>query len=209
MIRVMIVDDHPMVRAGLRALLSNIAGIEVVAEAADGYSALHRAALGGVDVVLMDMMLPKLDGIESARRMGVQSPEVKVVMLTSHLSAEAVRSAIKAGVSGYVLKDVSAEELAGAILSAQSGKTWLHPDAQEAVVNAVRSPLEQDWRTRLTGREVSVLKRIAEGKSNKEIAKDLGLTEGTVKGYVSAVLAKMGLADRTQAALAAAKVDLE
>ncbi|MGE0002696.1 MAG: response regulator [Fimbriimonadaceae bacterium] len=208
MIRVMVVDDHPMVRAGLQTLISSRDGIEVVAEADNGYSAVARARAGGVDVVLMDMMLPKLDGIEAARQIKVQAPEVRIVMLTSHLSADAVREAIKAGASGYVLKDVTGAELSEAIIAAHEGRTWLHPEAQSAVMTSVRNASGPEWLDRLTAREVSVLKLLAQGRSNKEIGSDLGLTEGTVKGYVSSVLAKMGVADRTQAALAATKLDL-
>jgi len=207
-VKVMIVDDHPMVREGLRAILARSDRVRVVAEADDGLVALDRLKALTIDVVLLDWMLPRLDGLETCRRISAEHPSTKIVMLTNHLDDNSVRKAIQAGATGYLLKDVSFEELENAILVAAVGKSVLHHEAQQTLTASLNSkpssPVES-----LTSREREVMILIANGHSNKEIAVKLGLTEGTVKGYVSAVLTKTGTADRTQAALLAVKLGLK
>lgn len=207
-VRVMIVDDHPVVREGLRALLARSEKLRIVGEAADGYEALDRLRTIEVDVVLLDWMLPRLDGLETCRRVHAGHPAVRVIMLTNHLDEASVRQAIQAGASGYLLKDVSFDELESAVMDVSVGKTTLHPDAQQSLSDSVsrdaKNPLND-----LTARETDVLKLIASGQSNKEIARTLGLTEGTVKGYVSTILTKTSTADRTQAALLAVKLGIK
>lgn len=206
-VKVIIVDDHPMVREGLRALLSRSDKLRVVAEADDGLVALDKLRAVEADVVLLDWMLPRLNGLETCRRIATDFPSVRVVMLTNHLDENSVRQAIQAGATGYLLKDVSFEELESAVLDANTGKSILHPEAQQTLTSSLTSgpnPLES-----LTVREQDVLHLIATGHSNKEIGSKLSLTEGTVKGYVSAILMKTNTADRTQAALLAVKLGLD
>ena len=206
-IRIIIADDHELVREGLRAILEEDPAFRVIGEARQGEEAVSMIRSLKPDVVLLDLMMPLLDGIEVARIVR-QDPSLtcRILMLTSFLDAEKVRNAIQAGAVGYLLKDVRKDDLFLAIKDASEGNPTLHPDAVRALldhVNARKSPSPiQD----LTLREVDVLKLIAKGKSNKEIGASLSLTEGTVKGYVSAIFTKIGVQDRTQAALFAIKV---
>lgn len=202
----MIVDDHPVVREGLKALLAKSAELRIVADANDGQDALTKLRAVEVDVVLMDWQLPNLDGLETTKRVRELYPDVRVVMLTNRLDTESVKKALQNGASGYLLKDVSREEIEGAVRDVLLGRTSLHSEAQQqltAALNAGPSPVDS-----LTEREMDVLKLIGQGYSNKEVGRELGLTEGTVKGYVSAVLSKTGTADRTQAALLATRLGL-
>ncbi|MBS1721490.1 MAG: response regulator transcription factor [Armatimonadetes bacterium] len=204
--RIMIVDDHPVVREGLRALLSKSTEMRIVAEAGDGLEALGKLKAVEVDLVLMDWQLPNMNGLEATQKIRESHPNVKVVMLTNRLDAEAVKSAIQNGASGYLLKDVSREDIEHAVRNAMDGRTVLHSEAQDqlaASLNPRKSPLDE-----LTSRERDVLTLIAKGMSNKEIGNSLSLTEGTVKGYVSSILSKTGAADRTQAALLAVRSGL-
>jgi DNA-binding NarL/FixJ family response regulator len=202
-IRLMIVDDHPMVREGLKFLISDEEGFEVIGEAADGMSALELATQLCPDVVLMDVMMPRLNGIEATRHLRERCPNCQVIVLTSSLGEDLrVQDALKAGAIGYLLKDIHKADLFRAIRSAHQGKTTLHPEAQAELA---RQLSERYPHHDLTERELGVLKLIGQGKSNKKIAVTLELTEGTVKGYVSTVLDKLGVADRTQAALYASK----
>ncbi|MBL8065700.1 MAG: response regulator transcription factor [Chthonomonadaceae bacterium] len=206
-VRVLIVDDHSMVREGLRALLARSDKVSVVGEAVDGEDALAKIPNLGVDLVLLDWMMPKMDGLQVCQAMNKIHPDVRVVMLTNHLDDVAVKSAIQAGAIGYLLKDVSFEELEDAILDAATGKSVLHPEAQQSLMSALGPDI--DPTKNLTAREKEVLKLIATGHSNKEIGVKLSLTEGTVKGYVSVILVKTGTADRTQAALLAVRMGLD
>jgi DNA-binding NarL/FixJ family response regulator len=202
-VRVLIVDDHEIVREGLQTLLSEEPDVEVVGLAADGSHALRLATDLRPDVVLMDLVMPEMDGIEATRRIRAAHSSCQVLVLTSFADDHRVRDAIQAGAIGYLLKDVLKPDLLRAIHQAAQGKSTLHPEAQQVLVrHATRAPAPHDD---LTEREVSVLRLIASGRSNKEIAADLHLTEGTVKGYVSTILAKLGVSDRTQAALYAVK----
>ena len=201
-LRLMLVDDHEIVREGLRTLLEQEEDIAVVGEAEDGESAVRMAAERRPDVVLMDVMMPGMGGIEATRRLlALPSPPAppRVLMLTSLAEEAAIREAVAAGAMGYLMKDVSRAELVRAVRDAARDRPTLHPEAKRILMRRPeKSPLDD-----LTPRERSVLDLVAEGKSNRQIANRLGLTEGTVKGYVSILLDKLGVQDRTQAALLA------
>ncbi|HET8647841.1 MAG TPA: response regulator transcription factor [Vicinamibacteria bacterium] len=200
-IRVLIVDDHEIVRDGLRAVLEQEADIELVGEASDGEAAVALARTLTPEVVLMDLSMPRLDGIAALTRIRKERPQCQVVVLTNYAGDQRVRDALGAGAIGYLLKDVMRRDLVEAIRRAREGRPFLHPEAQRMLMHRVTHPPAPHPSDQLTPRERSVLELIARGQSNKEIASSLGLTEGTVKGYVSAVLAKIGVGDRTQAAL--------
>lgn len=207
-IRIIIVDDHEIVREGLRALFLGQRDIEVVAEAGNGEEAEAACRKHRPDVALLDLRMPKVGGSDAIVMVKSASPTTNVLVLTSYLEPGIVREMLKAGALGFMLKDVAKHELLSAIRSTAEGKSVLHPDAQSQLVSEVSgktatSPLEE-----LTSRETDILKLIASGRSNKEIANDLSLTEGTVKGYVSNVLAKLNVQDRTQAALMAVREGL-
>jgi DNA-binding NarL/FixJ family response regulator len=204
-IKVMIVDDHELVREGLRSVLVQEPTIEVVGEAANGELAVEAAWRLHPDVVLMDLQMPGLDGIEALTRIRAKTPEIQVVVLTNFATDQKVRDAVAAGAIGYLLKDVLKSELLQAIRNAHEGRPSLHPEAQRHLMRRVTTPAPAPEGSELTPRERSVLELIASGHSNKSIASVLNLSEGTVKGYVSAVLSKLGVDDRTQAALYAVK----
>ena len=203
-IRIVIVDDHQIVREGLRTLLSDEPSIEIVGEAANADEALPLIEKTAPDVVLMDVALPGRSGIDAAATMKAKNLPAKVVLLTSTLGDDLrMQDAIDAGVMGYLLKDVSKTELMRSIESAQRGSPVFHPSVQKQLLR--RASGERLPHEDLTRRELDILLEIARGKSNKAIAHDLNLTEGTVKGYVSVVLSKLGVDDRTQAALYAVR----
>lgn len=201
-IRVMIADDHAVVREGLEMFLTEESDdIEVVGQAKDGLEAVKLAETLTPDVILMDLVMPGIDGIEAARRIKAAGLSSRVVVLTTFIEDDKVREALRVGASGYLLKDVVKEELKAAIHAAVDGRTTLHPDVQHLLAQQLAAPRTSSPLDVLTDREVDVLRLIASGKSNKAIAKTLFLSVGTVKGYVSAVLAKLKVHDRTQAAL--------
>ena len=204
-IRVLIVDDHAIVREGLRTLLSEEPGIEVVGEAANGVEALVSATRLQPDVILMDLVMPEMDGLEATKLIREGGSASRILVLTSFADDQRVRAAIRAGAIGYLLKDVLKDDLLHAIRTAAQGRPALHPEAQRQLMQQVAAPAPPSLLEDLTARERDVLRLIARGQSNKEIAATLHLTEGTVKGYVSAILAKLGVDDRTQAALYAVK----
>jgi NarL family two-component system response regulator LiaR len=209
-IAVLVVDDHPVVRQGLRTFLGLQEGIELAGEAADGAEAVARSEELLPDVVLLDLVLPEVDGIEAIRRIRATSPATKVIVLTSHAADEQIFPAIKAGAAGYLLKDVEPSELAEAIRRVHGGEALLHPAVAARVVRELADA--GDAADSLTERELEVLRLIARGLSNKAIALELGVSEKTVKTHVSNILAKLHLADRTQAALYAVRrrlVDLD
>ncbi|MCS1351867.1 response regulator transcription factor [Mechercharimyces sp. CAU 1602] len=208
MIKVLLVDDHPMVRKGLTFVLKAHADIEVVGEANNGEEALHQVGSLQPDVVLMDLMMPVMDGIETTKRLKELYPEVAVIVLTSYSSQEHVLPAIRAGAVGYQIKDVESEELVRAIEAAYRGESLIHPQAMNQLLTHVtdqKGNVEEDVHEALTPRENEVLQKITEGKSNKEIAGELHITEKTVKTHVSNILSKLDVHDRTQAAIYAMK----
>lgn len=208
-VKVMIVDDHAIVREGLSMLLGEETGVEVVGEARDGSEALTRIGLLQPDVVLMDLVMPEMDGIAATAQIREQYPDCQVLVLTSFAEDQRVPDAIQAGAVGYLLKDVLKTDLLRAIHDAAKGEPTLHPEAQRRLMQQVVAPSTPNLLETLTDREMDVLQLIARGNSNKEIAAALHLTEGTVKGYVSTILGKLQVADRTQAALYAVKHGVE
>jgi two-component system, NarL family, response regulator LiaR len=202
-IRVLIVDDHAIVREGLHTLLSEESEFVVVGEATRGTEALPLVDALQPDVVLMDLVMPEMDGVETIRRLQQKKAKCNILVLTSFGEDQRVRDAIQAGAIGYLLKDVLKSDLLRAIRSAARGEPTLHPEAQRVLMRQTAAPVSllED----LTERETDVLRLIAQGRSNKEIAARLHLTEGTVKGYVSTILDKLQVEDRTQAALYAVK----
>jgi DNA-binding NarL/FixJ family response regulator len=198
-IGILLVDDHAVVREGLRALLDQQDDFEVVGEAVSGDAALVEYARLKPDIVLMDMKMPGRNGIETVAALVELDPQVRVLMFTSFAEESQVRDALDAGASGYLLKDAIGDDLLRAVRAVANGDVWLHPGAQRQMLEWLRRPASPV--NQLTARERSVLTLLAEGMSNKLIARQLDLTEGTVKGYVSQVLDKLGVADRTQAAL--------
>jgi NarL family two-component system response regulator LiaR len=205
MIRVVIADDHPIVRQGLRSYLSSRQGIEVVGEAADGEQAVARAARLRPDVVLVDLVMPVLDGIGAIERILARDPDARVLVLTSFASEDQLLPALRAGAVGYLLKDVEPAELERAVRAAAAGEAVLDPAVTARVLREVRRPPGDPVLDALTPREREVLERLARGLSNREIARELVVAEKTVKTHVSSILAKLHVADRTQAALYAVR----
>jgi DNA-binding NarL/FixJ family response regulator len=204
-IKLLLVDDHAIVREGLRALLSDIDEFVIAGEAANGDEACRIAPQLQPDLVLMDLKMPGMQASDAIRVLRATLHNVKVLALTSYAEDDQVRDVMRAGAMGYVLKEVSKADFIDALRTVSAGRTWLHPQAQRSLVEQLRAGKPADPLATLTYRERSVLELIARGKSNRQIATDLSLTEGTVKGYVSIILAKLKLEDRTQAALFAAE----
>ncbi|HSD02736.1 MAG TPA: response regulator transcription factor [Gaiellales bacterium] len=202
-IRVLLVDDHPVVRQGLRALLSTQDGIDVVGEAADGEAAVAAAERLSPDVVLMDVVMPGIDGVEALRRICQRRSQTRVVMLTSYADERQAMEAVDAGASGFLLKDASPRDVVAAIRAAHRGEAVLHPSVAAKLLAERRRPPAAH--ADLTARELEVLRLIARGLQNKQIAAQLHLSEKTVKTHVSAILRKLGVADRTQAAMYAVR----
>lgn len=202
MIRVMLVDDHGMVREGLKYYLEVEDDIEVAGEAADGGEAALLAGKLNPDVILMDLIMPDVDGVEGTRLCLEASPGSKVVVLTSKAEDDLVLPAVRAGALSYLLKDVSASELANAIRSAASGKPTLHPMAASKMMQEMQAgKKEKEERKQISPREMEVLHLIARGFSNRKIAEDLYISERTVKTHVTHLLEKLDLHDRTQLAI--------
>jgi DNA-binding NarL/FixJ family response regulator len=210
-IRVLLVDDHVVVRKGLRALLDREPGIEVAGEAEDGEQAVHAADRLRPDVILMDLEMAGVGGIEATRRISESHPESRVVVLTSHASEEEVFPALKAGALGYLLKHSAPEEVLQAIRQAHRGETVLHPTIARMVLQELHrpAPAKQARTTEpLSERELDVLRLLARGMSNQEVADTLVVGEATVRSHVSSILRKLQLASRTQAALYALREGL-
>jgi NarL family two-component system response regulator LiaR len=209
MIRVLIVDDHAVVREGLRGFLDLQDGIAVAGEAADGVEAIEQAKALSPDVVLMDLVMPNLDGVKAMRGLRRAAPAARVVVLTSFLDDDRLLPAIQAGAAGYLLKNVEPSELARAIRLAHAGQAIIDPEVAARLVRALSdrgsSGLTPADTEHLTGREKQVLELIVGGRSNKRIALELGIAEKTVKAHVGHLLAKLGVSDRTQAALLAVR----
>jgi two-component system, NarL family, response regulator LiaR len=204
-VRVLIADDHGVVRQGLRMFLSLDPELAVVGEAENGEEALLMARELKPDVVLMDLLMPVMDGVEATKAIRNELPDVEVVALTSVLEDTVVTAAVRAGAIGYLLKDSEPEELHRAINGAADGQVQLAPAAAERLIREVRAPESPEA---LTERETEVLKLLARGRANKQIASTLFLEEKTVKGYVSNILRKLGVQSRTQAALQAVRTGL-
>ena len=210
-IRVFLVDDHSIVRTGLNAYLSTEPGIEVVGEAADGREALARlsvlaAGAGVPDVILMDMQMPHLGGVETTARVKSAWPEIDVIAVTSFIEEARIRAALEAGATGYLLKDADAQDVVDAIRAAVAGEVRLDPVAAAALASGLRAPRSavED----LTPREREVIVLVADGRTNREIGRRLGVTERTARTHVSNILTKLGLASRTQAAMWAVREGL-
>jgi NarL family two-component system response regulator LiaR len=207
-IGVLVVDDHAVVREGLRSFLDLQEGIDVVGEAADGEEALRRAEELRPDVILMDLVMPKLDGVGAMRELRRRLPESRVIVLTSFADDDRLLPAIQAGAAGYLLKDAQPQELARAVRAANDGEALLDPGVAARLVDAIAQTPDEEPAERLTPRERQVLELIGRGLPNKLIARELEVSEKTVKNHVSHVLAKLGVSDRTQAALYAARTGL-
>ena len=208
-IRVLVVDDHAVVTRGISLLLSQEEGIEVVGEARDGFEALAKIRALSPDVVLLDLMMPKMDGLEVIRRLSSDRNRPRILVLTSFASEERIFPAIKAGAMGYLLKDSDPAELIQAIRDVWRGRTSLSPLVAAKLVKQLQEPPQGELTNEpLTGREMEVLKLVARGLSNDEIARRLQISETTARTHVSNVLGKLHLASRTQAALYALREGL-
>jgi len=201
-IKVLIVDDHAVVRKGMRALLATEADMEVVGEAADGHEAIAACEKLEPDVILMDLVMPEMDGVEAIRRIRATRPDARVLVVTSFGSDRKLFPAVKAGAVGYLLKDASPEELIRAVRNAAAGRTSLHPALARRLLAEFASEPGVSRRTeKLTARETELLRCLARGLTNDQMAEELHISEATVRTHVSHILAKLNLANRTQAAL--------
>ena len=209
MIRVLIADDHAVVREGLRAFLALQDDVEVVGEAADGEEAVQAVVRLQPDVALVDLVMPRVDGLEAIKRIRALDAATRVIVLTSFADEDKMLPAVRAGAVGYLLKDVAPQDLVAAIRTVHGGETLLHPAVVRELVREVAGDgLQPPADNPLTPREREVLALIARGRANKAIAFELGVAEKTVKTHVSNILAKLGVSDRTQAALYAVREGL-
>ena len=208
-IRILVSDDHAIVRKGIRAMLEIVPDIEVVGEAANGREAVTEVERLHPDVILMDLVMPEMDGIEAIRRIKAHQSEARILVLTTFAGEDKIFPAIKAGALGYLLKDSDPEELVQAIRQVYRGESSLHPIIARKVLQELSSPSERlPTPDPLTQREVEVLRLVAQGQDNREIAEKLVISEATVRTHVSNILAKLHLASRTQAALYALREGL-
>ena len=211
-VRILIADDHAIVRDGIRSLLATVPDIEVVAEAENGREVVSKARGLQPDVILMDLMMPEMDGIEAIGQIMEREPEARILVLTSFSADDKVFPAIKAGARGYLLKDSDSQELVQAIRQVYRGESWLHPKIARKLLRELSTepPAQQESSEvdPLTGREVEVLHLVALGMSNHEIAIKLVISEGTVRTHVSNILSKLHVASRTQATLYALREGL-
>ena len=198
MIRVIIVDDHAVVRSGLEQFLATTGDIELVGTAADGLEAIEVTAQTSPDVVVMDLSMPNLDGVEATRRISAEHPSSRVLVLTSFSDRTRIMDALSAGADGYLLKHSDPEEIAAAIRSVHTGDAPLDPKAARALLESRRTATESGS---LTDRERQVLDLVRQGLANKQIARKLGISERTVKAHLTSVFSTLGVSDRTQAAL--------
>jgi NarL family two-component system response regulator LiaR len=208
-IRVVIADDHAIIRSGIRALLATELDIEVIGEAADGHEALTAAEQLRPDIILMDLVMPELDGIAAIRQITLSHPEVRILVLTSFAGDTQVFPALQAGALGYLLKDSGPEDLVRAIRQVHHGESSLHPQIARKVLRALTGSAQHPPTAEpLTEREVTVLRLVARGLSNGQIAEQLGISEPTVRTHMSNILSKLHLATRIQAALYALRQGL-
>jgi len=209
-IRVLLVDDHAMVRQGIATFIETQDDIQLIGEAANGREAIARVAELAPDVVLMDLQMPEMDGITATREIKARYPAVKILALTSFVNEGQITPALQAGASGYLLKDISADGLMKAIRAAHHGETPLAPAVARKLIEGVAAPSDQARAlAQLTEREREVLALLGRGMSNKEIAAQLSISEKTAKFHVSSILGKLDLHDRTQAALFAVKYQVQ
>lgn len=215
-IRILVADDHKMVRRGLQLFLTSQRDLEIVGEASTGHEAVEMAAMLAPDIVLMDIHMPVMNGIEATQRLAAAHPKVKVIILTSYTDQDHALPAIRAGAKGYLLKDLEPDELVQAVRRVHDGKVELHPDVagqlMNQYVNLYQGKNAEDQHEEnepLTKRELEVLRLIASGMSNRAIAEALVITEKTVKTHVTHILSKLDLEDRTQAALYAVRHGLD
>jgi NarL family two-component system response regulator LiaR len=207
-IRVLVVDDHAVVREGLRAFLELQKGIEVAGEAGDGQEAIEAAARLRPDVILMDLVMPGVDGVAAMRSLRESVPDARVIVLTSFLDDDKLMPALRSGAAGYLLKNAQPQELARAVRAAHAGEALLDPVVAARLVETLAAKHDEEPIDRLTPREREVLVLIGRGFPNKRIARELEVSEKTVKTHVGHVLAKLGVSDRTQAAVLAVRVGL-
>jgi len=212
-VRVVLVDDHDFFRDGLRELLAERGGVEILGEGADGTEAIELVRRHRPDVVIMDLNMPRMSGVEATRRLTAESAETRVLMLTISADDSAVIDAIRAGASGYVLKDAPVEEIRRAIEAVASGQLLVSPRVARALVGAVgeladRSQRAETITSALTERELEVLRLVASGRGNAEIARELFLSPATVKNHVAEILSKLGVENRVEAAACAVRAQL-
>jgi len=208
-IRVLVADDHAIVRKGICALLATEPGIEVVGEAGDGHDAIAKAQRLQPDVILMDLVMPGMDGLEATRCLTSCQPATRILVLTSFHGDDKVFPAIKAGAQGYLLKDSGPEELLRSIEQVYRGESSLHPSiARKLLQELAKPPAQESQADALTEREIEVLRLVAQGQSNREISDQLTISEATVRTHVSNILSKLNLCSRTQAALYALREGL-
>lgn len=208
-IRVILADDHPLIRDGLRVMLDSAAEVQVVAEAANGRELIELVEIHKPDVVVSDIRMPEIDGLEALRRIHASHPEVKFLMLTVHDENAYVYEAISAGALGYLLKTTSSKELLSGIIAVASGKAMLHPEVTHQLISQFAQMARGDAKPKeLSKRERDVLQLLAYGKANKEIAKALGIGTQTVKTHISHIFTKLGAADRTDAVAHALRAGL-
>ena len=206
MLKILIADDHQVVRRGLQMTIDAEKDMRVVGEASNGTQVLALIKKHAPDVVLLDMQMPEMDGVSALKQARVEFPVLPILILTTFSDDAHVYAALRAGASGFLLKEMNGDDLVSAIRGAAQGKPQLHPDIARRLMS--RAPMPDDPFEALTERERDILKLLAKGRSNKEIAVQLVLTEMTVKGYVSDLFAKLGVNDRTQAALMAVRFGL-
>jgi NarL family two-component system response regulator LiaR len=206
MLKILIVDDHQVVRRGLQMTIDAEKDMRVIAEASNGTQVWRAIKKHKPDVVLMDLQMPEMNGVDALKQIRPAYPNLPILILTTFTDDAHVYAALRAGASGFLLKEMSGDDLVAAIRGAAQGKPQLHPDIARRLM--ARAPMPDDPFDSLTERERGILKLLARGKSNKEIASELVLTEMTVKGYVSDLFAKLGVNDRTQAALMAVRFGL-
>ena len=206
-IRILVVDDHPVVRKGIVAMLDTEPGLEVIGECSNGLEAVEKSFSLVPDIVLMDLVMPEMDGVEAIRNIKVKQPDLRILVLTSFASDDKVFAAIDAGASGYLLKDSDPEDLIRAIHQVNRGESSLHPVVARRLLQQLQQPAPKKApeREELTERELEVLKYIAQGNSNQQIAEIMVVSKATVHTHVSRILSKLQVASRTQAALIALK----